>query len=80
MEARTARQQEHARQRGVERLFPPVLQALRSAGLETEGNPDGHAALDKGRVGVLVGTGMGGLTGVSEAAACVNRAAAARRC
>lgn len=36
--------------------------ALRQAGLEKEANPDAHAALDKSRVGILVGTGMGGLT------------------
>jgi 3-oxoacyl-[acyl-carrier-protein] synthase II len=36
--------------------------ALRSAGIEKEGNPEGYAALDKSRVGVLVGSGMGGLT------------------
>ena len=35
--------------------------ALRAAGLEKEANPEGYDALDKTRVGVLVGTGMGGL-------------------
>ncbi|KAL4450667.1 hypothetical protein ABPG77_001023 [Micractinium sp. CCAP 211/92] len=36
--------------------------ALQDAGLEKASNPDGHGALDKTRVGVLVGSGMGGLT------------------
>lgn len=36
--------------------------ALRAAGLEKEANPDGYEKLDKSRVGVLVGSGMGGLT------------------
>lgn len=36
--------------------------ALRQAGLEKEANPDGYSKLDPTRVGVLVGTGMGGLT------------------
>lgn len=38
-----------------------ALQALQAAGLEKGANPDGHGALDKTRVGVLVGSGMGGL-------------------
>ena len=37
--------------------------ALQQAGLEKGANADGHGALDKSRVGVLVGSGMGGLTG-----------------
>lgn len=36
--------------------------ALQAAGLEKGANPDGHDSLDKTRVGVLVGSGMGGLT------------------
>eukprot|EP00798_Chlamydomonas_sp_ICE-L_P006500 gene6500-3139_t len=36
--------------------------ALIEAGLDKEKNPEGHAALDLTRVGVLIGTGMGGLT------------------
>lgn len=36
--------------------------ALRQAGLEKEANPEAHEKLDKSRVGILVGTGMGGLT------------------
>lgn len=36
--------------------------ALRAAGIEKEGNPEGYEKLDKTRVGVLVGSGMGGLT------------------
>ena len=40
------------------------MQALQHAGLEKGANPDGYGALDKTRVGVLVGSGMGGLTGV----------------
>lgn len=36
--------------------------ALRMAGLEKEANPEGYSKLDPTRVGVLVGTGMGGLT------------------
>lgn len=35
--------------------------ALRDAGIEREGNPEGHEKLDKSRVGVLIGSGMGGL-------------------
>ena len=40
-----------------------LLQALQAAGLEKGANAEGHAALDKTRVGVLVGSGMGGLSG-----------------
>lgn len=40
-----------------------AAQALQEAGLEKGANPDGHGSLDKTRVGVLVGSGMGGLTG-----------------
>lgn len=40
-----------------------VLQALQWAGLEKHANPEGHEKLDKTRVGVLVGSGMGGLQG-----------------
>jgi len=36
--------------------------ALRQAGLEKEANPEAFSKLDMTRVGVLVGTGMGGLT------------------
>jgi len=36
--------------------------ALRMAGLEKEGNPEGYGNLNLGRVGVLVGSGMGGLS------------------
>lgn len=36
--------------------------ALQMAGLEKEKNPEGYAKLNPQRVGVLVGTGMGGLT------------------
>uniref|UniRef100_A0A1D1ZN72 3-oxoacyl-[acyl-carrier-protein] synthase I, chloroplastic n=2 Tax=Auxenochlorella protothecoides TaxID=3075 RepID=A0A1D1ZN72_AUXPR len=36
--------------------------ALRQAGLEKEACPEGYEKLDKTRVGVLVGSGMGGLT------------------
>lgn len=36
--------------------------ALQAAGLEKVANPDGYGNLDKARVGVLVGSGMGGLT------------------
>ncbi len=36
--------------------------ALIQAGLDKGKNPEGHAALDVTRVGVLIGTGMGGLT------------------
>jgi 3-oxoacyl-[acyl-carrier-protein] synthase II len=36
--------------------------ALRMAGLEKEANAEGYSKLDATRVGVLVGTGMGGLT------------------
>jgi 3-oxoacyl-[acyl-carrier-protein] synthase II len=36
--------------------------ALQMAGLEKSANAEGHGKLDMGRVGVLVGTGMGGLT------------------
>ncbi|EFN51756.1 hypothetical protein CHLNCDRAFT_27559 [Chlorella variabilis] len=36
--------------------------ALQAAGLEKGANPDGYGALDKSRVGVLVGSGMGGLS------------------
>lgn len=36
--------------------------ALRQAGLEKQGNPEGYEKLNKTRVGVLVGSGMGGLT------------------
>eukprot|EP00199_Chlamydomonas_sp_CCMP681_P000676 CAMPEP_0119104462 /NCGR_PEP_ID=MMETSP1180-20130426/2666_1 /TAXON_ID=3052 ORGANISM="Chlamydomonas cf sp, Strain CCMP681" /NCGR_SAMPLE_ID=MMETSP1180 /ASSEMBLY_ACC=CAM_ASM_000741 /LENGTH=460 /DNA_ID=CAMNT_0007089227 /DNA_START=36 /DNA_END=1418 /DNA_ORIENTATION=- len=36
--------------------------ALRMAGIEKGGNPEEYAKLDATRVGVLVGTGMGGLT------------------
>ena len=32
------------------------------AGLDKEKNPEGYAKLDVARVGVLIGTGMGGLT------------------
>lgn len=39
------------------------MQALQAAGLEKGANPDGYGALDKSRVGVLVGSGMGGLSG-----------------
>jgi 3-oxoacyl-[acyl-carrier-protein] synthase II len=35
--------------------------ALRDAGIEREGNPEGHEKLEKSRVGVLIGSGMGGL-------------------
>ena len=35
--------------------------ALRDAGIEKEGNPEGYEKLDKSRVGVLIGSGMGGL-------------------
>jgi len=36
--------------------------ALRAAGIEKEANPEAHEKLNKARVGVLVGSGMGGLT------------------
>ncbi|KAI7840743.1 hypothetical protein COHA_005558 [Chlorella ohadii] len=36
--------------------------ALQAAGLEKGANPEGYGSLDKTRVGVLVGSGMGGLT------------------
>lgn len=36
--------------------------ALRQAGLEKEANSAAYSKLDKGRVGILVGSGMGGLT------------------
>ena len=36
--------------------------ALRMAGIEKEANASGYASLDLARVGVLVGSGMGGLT------------------
>ncbi|KAL4854132.1 3-oxoacyl-[acyl-carrier-protein] synthase I [Chlorella vulgaris] len=36
--------------------------ALQAAGLEKHADPEGHGALDKTRVGVLVGSGMGGLS------------------
>lgn len=36
--------------------------ALQMAGLEKHSNPEGYEKLDKTRVGVLVGTGMGGIT------------------
>uniref|UniRef100_A0A346THJ0 3-oxoacyl-[acyl-carrier-protein] synthase n=1 Tax=Chlorella vulgaris TaxID=3077 RepID=A0A346THJ0_CHLVU len=36
--------------------------AMRMAGIEKEANSDAHEALDKKRVGVIVGSGMGGLT------------------
>lgn len=36
--------------------------ALRQAGIEKDKNADAHAALDASRVGVIVGSGMGGLT------------------
>jgi 3-oxoacyl-[acyl-carrier-protein] synthase II len=35
--------------------------ALKEAGLDKEDSPEAYEALDKARVGVLVGTGMGGL-------------------
>lgn len=35
--------------------------ALADAGLSREGNPEAFEKLDKTRVGVLVGSGMGGL-------------------
>jgi 3-oxoacyl-[acyl-carrier-protein] synthase II len=35
--------------------------AMRQAGIEKEENPDAHEKLDKARVGVLIGSGMGGL-------------------
>ncbi len=44
--------------------------ALRMAGLEKEANPEGYAKLDPARVGILVGTGMGGLT-VFQVRACM---------
>ncbi|KDD75769.1 beta-ketoacyl synthase [Helicosporidium sp. ATCC 50920] len=37
-------------------------QALRMAGLDKQIQPEGHAKLDLGRAGVLVSSGMGGLT------------------
>ena len=40
----------------------PWVQALRMAGLEKQANPEGHGKLDNKRVGVIVGSGMGGLT------------------
>lgn len=43
------------------------LQALQAAGLEKHADPEGHGALDKTRVGVLVGSGMGGLSGEGDA-------------
>jgi len=43
-----------------------LLQALQAAGLEKGANPEGYGSLDKTRVGVLVGSGMGGLTGGSR--------------
>lgn len=53
------------------------MQALQDAGLEKGSNPDGHGALDKTRVGVLVGSGMGGLTGehdrVGRQSACMQQ-------
>lgn len=36
--------------------------ALQMAGIEKEANPEGYEKLDKTRTGVLVGSGMGGLT------------------
>lgn len=36
--------------------------ALQMAGIEKESCPEGYEAVDKTRVGILVGTGMGGLT------------------
>ena len=39
-----------------------AAQALRAAGIEKEANPEAHGKLDKKRVGVIVGSGMGGLT------------------
>ena len=36
--------------------------ALIQAGLDKERSPEGYAKLDVTRVGVLIGTGMGGLT------------------
>ena len=44
-----------------------ALQALQAAGLEKHTDPEGYGALDKTRVGVLVGSGMGGLSGESVA-------------
>ncbi|KAL4854131.1 3-oxoacyl-[acyl-carrier-protein] synthase I [Chlorella vulgaris] len=41
--------------------------ALQAAGLEKHADPEGHGALDKTRVGVLVGSGMGGLSGEGDA-------------
>ena len=36
--------------------------ALIQAGIDKVKNPEGYAALDVTRVGILIGTGMGGLT------------------
>lgn len=36
--------------------------ALMMAGLERHSQPEGYAQLDPTRVGILIGTGMGGLT------------------
>ena len=47
-------------------LLVALLQALQAAGLEKGANPEGYGSLDKTRVGVLVGSGMGGLTGGSR--------------
>lgn len=63
-------------------LLAPLLlrcaaQALQEAGLEKGANPDGHGSLDKTRVGVLVGSGMGGLTGEAPNAGCTCLASAA---
>lgn len=44
------------------RALCPLRQALREAGLEKEANPEGWEKVDKKRVGVIVGSGMGGLT------------------
>ena len=40
--------------------------ALMQAGLDKERNPEGYKNLDLTRTGVLIGTGMGGLTAFQD--------------
>lgn len=42
--------------------------ALIQAGLDKERSPEGYAKLDLTRTGVLIGTGMGGLTAFQDGA------------
>ncbi len=58
----------------MEKRLDPVLKysivsaikAVRMAGLDKEAQPDAYRKLDKGKVGVLIGSGMGGQTITAE--------------